>query len=155
MGQLYKWLLCTYGPNLTTREVLYTSKMCHFNVRYQVIRGPGINQLTPWTYCADIEVRIRKEGGERIVLCARCSFRGVAGHHSPVRKGRRPSSTPDGNLGFPEIFPLKSRLQLTAYGYIRVLHYCLPAYRGETSDCLLTYTKRGERRRQNFFCIQV
>lgn len=132
--------------------------MCDFNVRYQVIRGPGINQLTSWTYCADIEVRIRKEGGERIVLCARCSFRGVAGHHSKGLERastQHASSTLDGNLGFPEIFPLKSRLQLTAYGYIRVLHYCLPAYRGETSDCLLTYTKRGERRRQKFFCIQV
>lgn len=104
-------------PNLTTREVLYTSKMCDFNVRYRVIRGPGINQLTSWTHCADIEVRVRKEGGERIVLCARCSFRGVAGYHSPGWKGRRPSSTPDGNLGFPEIFPLKTRLQLTPYGF--------------------------------------
>lgn len=120
MGQLYKWLLCRYRPNLTTREVLYTSKMCNFNVRYQVIRGPGINQLTPWTYCADIEVRIRKERGERIVLCARCSFRGVAGYHSPGWKLRRPNSTPDGNLGFPEIFPLKSRLQLAEYGYIQL-----------------------------------
>lgn len=103
MGQLYKWLLCTYRPNLTTCEVLYTSKMCDLNVRYQVIRRPGINQLTPWTYCVDIDVRIMNEGGEKIVLCARCSFRGVAGYHSPGWKWRRPSSTPDGNLGFPEI----------------------------------------------------